>query len=156
MDNQIVDYVISLIVDIDDIILGVPAVDQGWWNWETYLSTWRIIDEAPDTPIEELPLYHTMKRHYARITDKTLKNELIISNLSKGDRETVAHGWVRRHVALYLKIKEEGFDPDRPKRIECYLRRDGKVWLHDGHHRVSMLKHLGKPKRIKVKIIGVR
>jgi len=154
LNEQSVDYV--HIVDVDDIILGVPAVSQGWWNWETYLSTWRIIDDAPDTPVEELPLYRTMRRHYARIDDRRLKRELVILNLPNGDRDSVARGWVCRHVELYLRIKEMGFDPDQPKRIEGHMRRDGKVWLHDGHHRVSMIKHLGEPKRIKVNIIGRR
>jgi len=153
---DIVDLLISVIVDVDDIILGVPEADQDWWNWESYLSTWRIIDDDPETPVGELPLYKTMKRHYSRIKDDTLRNELIILGLSEGDRESVARGWMRRHVELYLQIKKEGFDPDRPKRIECYLRRDGKVWLHDGHHRISMIKHLGEPKRVKVKLIGPR
>ena len=143
-------------VDVHDIILGVPVADQGWWNWESYLSTWRIIDEDPDTPVEELPLYRTMKRHYARINDQRLRNEKIIFELFTGDRESVAREWVRRHVELYLRIKEEGFDPDRPKQLEGYLQRNGKIWLNDGHHRVSMLKHLGEPKRVKVKIIGFR
>lgn len=154
MTEGIVDLVILMLVDVNDIILGVPEADQDWWNWESYLSTWRIIDDAPDTPVEELPLYKTMKRHYARIDDRRLKIELIILEIREGDRESVARGWVRRHVELYEKIKVEGFDCDRPKRLEGRLRQDGKVWLHDGHHRVSMVKHLGEPKRVKVKIIG--
>ena len=143
-------------VDVDDIVLGVSEADRGWWNWQVYLDTWSIVDDAPETPVEELPLYRAMKRHYARIDDGWLKRDLKILGLREGDRESVARGWTRRHVQLYLKIRAEGFDPSRSKMLTGWLRRDGKVRLRDGHHRVSMLKHLGMPRKVKVKLLGRR
>ena len=123
-------------IDVDNIVVGVPEAHRDWWNWQIYIDTWSIIDAAPDTAVEELPLYGTILRNTGQ--------------------QSIARRSTRIHVELYLKIKAEGFDPDRPKRISGYLQRDGKVWLNNGHHRVSMIKHFGTPRKVKVMILGRR
>lgn len=142
-------------VDIDDIEIGVHPNSKSWWNWNSYIETWKIIDCDPNTPIEKLPLYKTMKKHYSSISDKRLRFELDLLGLKTGDRADVARGWVKRHVELYKKIKNEGFNEKKAKRIRVRRGRttNGKVVLSDGHHRISMLKHLGKPRNIEVVVI---
>lgn len=123
-------------VDVDDIHIGVPKKDQTWWNWESYFKTWRMLDKDLNTPFEKLPLYPVMKRHFRqeKRTGKALQYQM------------------NRIVNLYKEIKKNGYSDDKPKYIWGRILGNGIVEVCDGHHRVSMLKYWGKPKKFKMEI----
>ena len=122
-------------VPVDKLIFGVTEQQSSWWNFDKFEETWRIIDDDPDTPIEELPLYE----NWCTVRRKILHDK-------------VAPAWginsVRRHVAIYMDIRDNGFrEDDNPIRVR--IDNNGLIRIGNGHHRVSMLRHL-KYKEVRV------
>lgn len=136
-------------VNIEDLEIGVGERDKIWWNWDTYINTWRLIDQG-ETHLDYLPLFDAMRRHYSRWNRKQLQTDLQILGLNQGHSGDIARGWVERHIQLYETIKHEGFDENREKQIEIKIGSNGELVVHDGHNRVSMLMHLRKPQEIPV------
>lgn len=124
-------------IDVENISIGVPRKYRAWWNWDAYLRTWLMLDEDPNIPIKHLPLYSVIKRIYE------LEGNYSLHPVNRS---------LKKHSALYRKIKKEGFNQNIQKHILVFIGRNGEILLRDGHHRVSILKHLGFPKQIKVTV----
>lgn len=123
---------VVITVQLNQLVFGVKPEYEGWWNWDKMDATWRILDEKPDTPLEELPLFR----------DKII----VYHALGKGGKR-----WSRLrllgntgvHRDIYFDIRDNGFDSKREPLIRVRTNKDGVIHVGNGHHRVSMLKHLG-------------
>lgn len=125
----------EITVDVADLKMGVSESDLNWWNWEAYTESWRLVDENPKRLAKTLPLYSVVKRvseRHWRIDDVELH--------------------IMRATKVYQEIKRNGYDPDKGEPITVNIRGDGSIHVNNGHHRVSMLKHLTNPQRITVKV----
>jgi len=125
-----------ILVNVKAIQMGVRVTDRDWWNWRVYIRTWRMIDKKPNTPLEKLPLWPVMARHFKR----------------RGRKPSGLKWQVGHVVELYKEIKKNGYDQDKEKRIRVKIRNDGMIECTDGHHRISMLRHMGHPKQILVDV----
>jgi hypothetical protein len=103
-------------------------------NINNYIDTWKMVDENKYLDPKKTPLY----KYYVQCL-KCYK--------SKYDPLYRVAG----KIELYLKIKEEGLDPTKQTRMTCTF--DGKAfYIRNGHHRLSMCKHLSKPEILRILI----
>ena len=92
---------------------------------EHFAKTWQMVDENPDVDPDTVPLVE-----YGKAYKKA--NKLVDC--------FDPHWYVVNKIKLYKKIKAEGFDPEQKVRMTCSFYED-KFRIHNGHHRLSMLKH---------------
>lgn len=99
-----------------------------WWNYDKLYETWKALDIDPNMSVRKLPLFP----HRRRIGET-------LNGVTPSDEEVIEA--VNRHRRLYLDIKQNGYSYDYGYiviRIE-----EGRIYVGDGHHRVSILRHLG-------------
>lgn len=136
---------------LDKLILGFTEI-QPQPTWSIYLDTWRMIDEGEET-IEKLPLYKLMLKHYCGKNRKRRTYEKQLLGLDTINCKTIAKTWVQKHIELYHSIKTEGFHPERRKNpIRIRIQNDGGLYLLDGTHTVSILRHLNLCETITAKV----
>ena len=104
------------------------AEKHPWWNYDKFYETWKVLDEDPETPVRELPLF----QHRRRIGE-------VVNGVVPSDEEVIDA--VNGHRQLYLDIKHNGYSY---KHGYIIIRiEDDRIYVGDGHHRVSILLHLG-------------
>lgn len=126
-------------VDISKILMGVSPRQRSWWNWEAYSETWRMYDEDPNTLLVKYPLYQISLRN----------------SKDRGRRDPPAHAAtiMRQALALYQDMKKNGYVPEKSEKpIIVDVLGGGRFWLSNGHRRVSIIRHLGRPEKIDVAI----
>jgi len=129
-------------VPLDKLVLGFTNMEPKP-TWGSYLDTWRLIDDGEQN-ILNLPLYKLMKKHYCSKNKKRLQREKTLLGIKSDDCETIAYTWVKKHVELYHSIRIEGYHPEmRTKPVRVHIMKDGGLFLLDGTHTVSILRHLG-------------
>jgi len=114
-------------VPLDRLRFGVEDKHRNWWGFDRMIETWEILDKHPETPIKELPLYHL----HREVGEK-------IYNVKPNKSTTVG---VENCKALYFDIRDNGFDETKGH-ILIRIRDNGVIYVVNGHHRVSILKHL--------------
>jgi len=115
---------------VDMLMFGVKDEYKQWWNFDRMLQTWEILDAHPDAPLKELPLYH---------------HGIDVWKLKGGPFETVLR-CVKAYRRIYFDIRDNGYDYEKAsKPIRIRIRKNGELAIGNGHHRVSMLKHLKYP-----------
>lgn len=125
-------------IDINKILVGVSLKKRSWWNWEAYLETWRMYDENPKTTLAKYPFYQISLRNSKR--------------LGRPDPQAWAKMMMKQSLSLYQDIKKNGYvsEKSRNKPITGDILKGGRIWLINGHRRVSIMRHLGHPKKINV------
>jgi len=119
-------------VPIDFLTFGVAEKNSSWWNFDRMLESWRMLDSDPGAAPNTLPLWELMKDVSSKIYDTDHTDEELTDAVNK---------WRN----IYLDIRNSGWNPlvKGFKPIQCRIRPNGKLYIGNGHHRVSMLKHLG-------------
>lgn len=128
-------------VPVNKILFGARAVALSWWNWEAYERTWQILDQNPDVPTTALPMY--------RIQFRVLRD----FRKAKGNINMLAEKGVNQYRQLYFSIKNKGYVPElsAEKPITVNISGNGLLTAVNGHHRISILRHLGyESVRVKV------
>ena len=94
---------------------------------DSLIETWRMVDENPLVDPADTPYYDYLT------TSKDMEN-----------CKANPYFRVESKIALYKKIKKGGYCPCAPIRMTCNISGD-KFRVRNGHHRLSMIHHLGKP-----------
>lgn len=94
---------------------------------DSLIRTWGLMDDDPYVEPRETPYFN----YLAHIK----KNKDTETNLVKR---------VLYKMALYDKIKIEGFLPYKQTRMTGTFQKDN-FYIRNGHHRLSMVQHLGEP-----------
>lgn len=131
-------------VDVDKLEFAGEN-HPSWWNWDVYLETWQILDEDPKTPSETLPLFFNIKRFCRRFLD-----------MGRDEAYKRAYQAVEYRRKFYRIMRRQGYNTNYPAEtpIRIRIRDDGVIYVGNGHHRVSIIKHLRKPKEIEVRVAG--
>ena len=116
---------------------GVSPDKLVWWNFDRMMETWEILDLHPDTPIENLPLFF----HQYEVVERGLHREPKLDRVKRS---------VEIHRDLYFDIRDNGYR-EIGKPITVHIDRNGVISIGNGHHRISMLRHLGY-KGVKVRV----
>lgn len=127
-----------IVAPLDRLNFGIKDKHKDWWGFDRMIETWKILDKHPKTPLKELPLY----TQSVEVSEK-------IFNVKPTENTVIG---VRNHRDMYFDIRDNGFDEEKAP-IEVRIRKNGVIHIGNGHHRVSMLKHL-KYSEIKVKVVG--
>lgn len=137
---------------IDKLRLGFNKDASKYINWQTYLSTWAMIDEG-ETEITNLPLYQALSIYYDKRPLKRRKYEAELLEIDSVEGSDIAYHWVERHIELYQSIKEHGYKPElRHKPLTVNITDRGILNIVDGNHTVSILKHLGYTGKLRFKV----
>ena len=132
--------------------VGVYNYLQDKLNWSTYLDSWTMVDKG-ETDITRLPLYKVFEPYYTRLPLHRRQFEQNLLGLPDCLGKTISHEWVRRHIDLYHNITYVGYLPERRKTpIQVNITDEGTLKLRDGHHTVSILRHLKNDSPIRVKV----
>lgn len=123
MMNQ--DYIT---VPVDMLRFGVRKKYGVWWGFDDMIKSWDILDKHPNTPVKELPIYHQLVKVGKRIFNIEPDENMVVG--------------VERHRELYFDIRDNGFDEEKKPRILVRINDYGVIKVGNGHHRVSILKHL--------------
>lgn len=112
------------------------------WRWSKapIQDTLRMFDENPETDPRSTPYYDLSVRmisrgkwwHGAKTEEDCMKRTQDLVDLQKD-------------------IKERGI----LKPVTIRIKNDGKIWIHDGYHRLFCADHIGYEKPIPVKIENV-
>jgi len=102
------------------------------WEGKTHMlkafkDTWTMLDEDKYVDPQTTPMFH-MYCCSKRASES--KYDPFNRTVSK--------------MGLYVKIKEEGFDHTKHQRMTCSFMDPG-FNIRNGHHRLSMVQHWGKP-----------
>ncbi len=139
-------------VEPSRLMVGAHQYLKDALTWSTYLDSWSMVDRG-EHDITRLPLYKVFKPYYSILPHDRKLFEQKLLNLPDCTGKTIAQEWVKRHIALYHSIKDEGYLPERRKTpIQVNITDDGELKLRDGHHTVSILRHLKNDSPIRVKV----
>lgn len=136
------DHLKTLKVDVDKLLLGFDVEHLKYITWKTYTDSWEMIDNG-ESLAKYLPISIAMIRYYSTFTPETLEREAAMLNIKNSSPESIAYGWVMRHIELYKSIRKVGFKPKmREKPITVRINPTGQLEVTDGNNTVSILKHL--------------
>ena len=111
--------------------IEVPLNHFTWDGKEDFrdslIDTWKQVDEKPTVNPADTPYY-----------------EYLTTNKAMENCKAAPIFRVESKIALYKKIKKGGYCPCAPTRMTCNISGD-KFRVRNGHHRLSMIHHLGKP-----------
>ena len=111
--------------------LAVPLERFIWENKNRFrdsmIGTWELMDEEPYIEPRETPYY----------------DYLVYIKKTRGARASPVSRTLYK-MALYNKIKTEGFCPYKQTRMTCTFNKD-RFYIRNGHHRLSMIQHWKKP-----------
>jgi len=111
--------------------LEIPLKQFTWDGKEDFrdvlIDTWKQVDDDPDIDPITTPYYEYLT------TSKAMKHIHADPSFR-----------VESKISLYEKIKKVGYCPCIPTRMTCNLSGD-KFRVRNGHHRLSMIHHMGKP-----------
>ena len=143
----------KLMISPHQFTLGFFPPHDRYFTWQTYLDTWKLVDRGIEDPFE-LPLFFSMNIYYGSQPEKRLIFERDFLGIKSTDPMNITCEWVKRHIKLYHSIKEDGYRPERRnKPIEVVVNDKGQIWLIDGTHTVSILKHLKHKDKIEATVI---
>ena len=99
---------------------------------DSYQKTLELYDDNPNVNPTATPYYETIVNNYTR------KGLPWFGHTTKeGIRKNTRH-----FLSLYSDIKRR-YDPEAYGYIECVPRKDGKLEIVEGHHRITILRKLG-------------
>ena len=128
----------EITVPVEMLEFAIDPAHPEWWSYDDLIESFGILDKFPDTPMNELPMFHELA-----------KVNKLHGHTPTDEQHATTCRW---HRDMYFDIRDNGYDYSKPKTpIRVRIDDDGRIFVGNGHHRVAALLHIGVPE-IKVTV----